>query len=540
MNLSNFLTSLTPEVEVASLGIVVVAAGFWFFWTPRLQATLRELRTLQRYFLKSDSVGREAISQASDQTTSPNIRAILREIQSGLFDLPTDFGRKTYSLRFFQDLWTPRALLAKRVNLALYEAAPNILIGVGLLFTFVFLAFALADVIPALNANSSPDTIRNAIGGLLKNAAGKFLTSISGMTCSLLWTYASKRNLEVLEDEIEALCVAMQRHVEDTGSEAAIASQISLLGEILTESREQVGQLKRFETDFAVAIGQALGTQMQPAFESLAHSITTALQALTEKVGSMNEEALGRMLADFQSAIRDQTGKEMEIFRQTLLDISRQIKDAATQLEGAGGQAGQAIEASGKAFTEALAGGAGDLRQAAGLLEQAMVSAKATVNDLDATLERAASEGRDGFQNLQTVLARLASMATEVGTLVATIQGSAADFKSAASSASTAADGLRASVTEQSQLVNTVSTVAQSLGQSLTSANNEFKNSAQTLSATTQSITAGVEHYSQQVSQLHRNMDENLAKAIGSLNSTISELVDGLDDFLEEVGKVRR
>ncbi len=539
LDAGNFFNSLTPQVKIVSLGIVIIAIGAWFSWNPKLKSTLNELRRLRTRFEKFEPRGPKAISDAFQNTQDSNVRAILKEIQVGLFDLPGDLGVKTYSLRFYQEIWTPRALLANRVNLALYEAAPNILIGVGLFFTFVFLAFALADVIPALNSEASPELIRTSISGLLKNASGKFLTSIAGMFCSILWTWFSKQNLEALEQEIESLCVAMQIHVEDTGSEAAISAQIALLGEILNENREQVGQLRRFETDFAVAIGKALGSQMQPAFEKLTTSITEALNALTEKVGSMNEDALQKMLTDFQNAIREHSGKEMEAFKQTLVEIAARLKEAAERLEQSGGAAGKAIEAGGEQFSTILAGSAGDLRQASSLLEQAMLTAKATVNDMDETLVRATADGRLGLESLQGVLARLATVATEVTGLVGTIQVAGDNFNKAAAEASTATGNLQQVVSEQNALVTTISESAKTMEGALTSANQEFRASAEKMTSTTKEMTTGVENYSQKVAELHSSLDESLAKAIGSLNSTVSELVDGLEEFLEELQRER-
>ncbi len=80
---------------------------------------------------------------------------------------------------------------------------------------------------------------------------------------------------------------------------------------------------------------------------------------------------------------------------------------------------------------------------------------------------------------------------------------------------------------------------AATLGSSLTNANNEFKESAKTMAETTKEMSDGVTNYSIKVAELHQRLDEQLAKAIGSLNSTISELVDGLDDFLEAINKRR-
>ncbi len=540
MNILNFYDSLTIEVIAAAVFIAAGALVAWLFWTPKIQRTVSELRRLQSFLNGSAVTGRQALINAYDNTRDVNLRTALREIQSGLFEIPGDLGVKTYSLRFYQEILTPRTLLAKRVNLALYEAAPNLLIGVGLLFTFAFLAIGLFEVMPAFNQRSNDQAVKDALSGLLGNAAGKFVTSIVGMLCSLLWAYFSRRNLEALDDEIEAFCAAMHEHVEDTGSEAAISAQIALLGELLNENREQVGQLRRFETDFAVAIGKALGSQMQPAFERLSATISEALRALTEKVGTMNEDALKKMLQDFQSVIRENSGKEMEAFRQTLIDVSQQIKSAAEKLEGAGGQAGSAIQKSGEEFKATLATGASDLKGAAGLLEQAMITAKATVNDFDATIERAAVEGNSGFTKLQLLLSQLGTTAAEVGSLVSSIQSVSGDFSAAANNVKSSTENLKAIVTEQGNVVSSVTGAANTLSGALTTANQEFRNSAQTMAETTKEMTTGVKNYSEQLVSLHSNLDENLAKAIGSLNSTVSELIDGLEDFLEELNKGRR
>ena len=524
---------------VASVGIAFVAAVCWFTWNPRINQTRREISDLKNFFDQQKTVGRQTITEAISKTRNENIKAALQEVQSGLFDLPGDFGVKTYSLRFYQDIITPRALLSQRVNMALFEAAPNILIGTGLLFTFGFLALALADVIPAFTSGAQTESVRSAIEGLLKNAAGKFLTSISGMSCSLLWTLSAKRSIESLENEIEALCVSMQRHIEDTGSEAAISAQIGLMNEILNESREQVGQLRRFETDFAVALSKAFSNQMQPAFENLSASITKALNALTDKIGTMNEDALKKMLDDFQSAIREHSSAEMDHFKYSLLDVSAQIKDAALKLEGAGGNAGEAITESGKEFTQTLSSGANDLRQAAGLLEQAMVSAKATVNDLDETLERAANDGQQGLMNLNDSLAKLSLTASEIGKLVETLHNASDDFNSAAGSAAKATANLENVLDEQNKLTSKISESALTLSGAVTSANKEFQTSAQTMADTTVVMTAGVENYSQKLADLHNSLDQNLSKAIGQLNSATQELNDNLEDFLEQISKVR-
>jgi hypothetical protein len=54
------------------------------------------------------------------------------------------------------------------------------------------------------------------------------------------------------------------------------------------------------------------------------------------------------------------------------------------------------------------------------------------------------------------------------------------------------------------------------------------------LGATVAEITSGVSEYSKMVADLHRRMDEQLAKAVGSLDKNIVELQEGV----EELGEV--
>lgn len=110
MELTNFLSSLDTPVRMASIGIALLAAIAWLTWAPRIRKTALQLSELRRHFEKREEQGREAISEAVQKTRDINIRALLAEVQSGLFVLPGDFGNKTYSLRSYQDIWTPKAL----------------------------------------------------------------------------------------------------------------------------------------------------------------------------------------------------------------------------------------------------------------------------------------------------------------------------------------------------------------------------------------------------------------------------------------------
>jgi hypothetical protein len=519
---------------VVAEAIVVVAIVWWFRVNPKVTATLRQVRGLREHFESSPSRGREAFDVVTDASQDQNVRDLLRQTTASLFELPDDVGRRTFTLRAYRDIWTARALLARRITLPVYEAAPNILIGVGLFFTFLFLALALGDVIPALASGADPDAIREAISGLLRNAAGKFATSIAGMGCSLLWSIASKRNLEQLDHEINDLCVAMQRHASEAGAEAAIGVQIGLLSEVLEENRQQVGQLKRFETDFALAIGKALGSQMQPAFEAMATSITRALDALTEKIGTVNEDALRRIVDDLRKMLLEQSGAEMQAFKVALIEVAERLKSAGVVLGEQGGALGKELERGGQVVGESLASGAAAFRDGAQLLEQAMISAKATVNDVDATIERAVVEGRRGVEAIGVVFSEVDVAAGRVKETMKLIEAAATGFLSAASKTETVSEGLEEVVSGQKALTDELISTSRGLADALRQGHAALSEAATALTRTLNEVNDGVDGYTARVKDLHTELDDELSKAISGLNGTVTNLCDGLEDFLEQ------
>ena len=92
---------------------------------------------------------------------------------------------------------------------------------------------------------------------------------------------------------------ALRKVAPDTAAQAIVRRQHSVFKELLAESREQVGQLKRFETDIAVAIAKAIGNELQPSFKTLGTELVQAIQLLTDRIGNMNEDALQKMISQF-------------------------------------------------------------------------------------------------------------------------------------------------------------------------------------------------------------------------------------------------
>ena len=92
---------------------------------------------------------------------------------------------RIFSTRRAEDIFTQDTLLSHRVNLIFYSQLPSLVIGIGLLLTFLALFIGLGR----LHADGGEIV---GIQGLINGLAGKFLTSIVGLIVANLFTLIEK------------------------------------------------------------------------------------------------------------------------------------------------------------------------------------------------------------------------------------------------------------------------------------------------------------------------------------------------------------
>jgi hypothetical protein len=88
----------------------------------------------------------------------PALEPAWRETEERVIPLP--LGERQIHVMFGapRDIWNARHLLSRQINLPLAEAIPNLLVGLGLLFTFFFLTLALTQATNALVDQSARQT----------------------------------------------------------------------------------------------------------------------------------------------------------------------------------------------------------------------------------------------------------------------------------------------------------------------------------------------------------------------------------------------
>ncbi len=583
----NFISN-NPAIWITS-GLIVASAliGYCKWFHP---PAVRLQRALEQLARSLDGGVAEGWVTANDHARTAakahvHVASAWHETEERVIPLP--HGQRTLFVMFGapRDLWSANRLLSRSMNLPLAEAVPNLLVGVGLLFTFFFLTLALTEatsaLLPSKDGVAAAD-LTSATRGLLSAAGAKFLTSLFGLLASIVWTICFRHRMAELTGATEAVLDRIGRIVPSGGGEmtmfaqlqasrdvhqAAIGHtdvskevsektgrQVELSEELLNESREQTGTFKRFETDLAVTLAGAITTAFSPQMEAMTSKLTAAIDGLSLKIGTMNQEALQHMMDDFAAMLKKSTDSEMAQLRETLATLADRLTGAGNAIGEGAGQAAEKLDKAGTDLLARVEQVSANLASGATNLEGATQGVKGAMNDLDVTIREAADLGKQGstfvrgaLDNAEQVFGRLKSAAEEMNSAGAALERVSGRL-------SEAVDGVEEMTREQRSVVNavreatpnamasvqrvldllqqTVQTTATMMNQTRDS----MATTSKTLGTTVAEITAGVSEYSKMVAELHRRMDEELAKAVGSLDKGVVSLEEAIEELGEVIG----
>lgn len=497
--------------------------------------------------------------------------------------IPLPHGQRTLFVMFGapRDLWSANRLLSRSINLPLAEAVPNLLVGVGLLFTFFFLTLALTEATSALvpQAGQQATDLTGATRGLLSAAGAKFMTSLAGLGASIVWAVFARRRMAILHAAVEEVLDRISHIVSPHGGEMAMYAQLQLgrdlqqssanhveatkegLGkaqdqidltqELLDEAREQSGTFKRFETDLAVSLAGAITSAFSPQMEAMTTRLIAAIDGLSDKIGTMNQKALQQMMHDFGGMLKKETESEMTQLRATLETLAGRLTDAGNAIGDGAGNAADRLDKAGADLLARVEQVSDNLANGAKNLEGATQGVKEAMNDLDVTISQATQVGRQGsafvqgaLETADAVFGRLKLASEEInaaGTALERVSGQLVD----------AVDGVEEMTKEQRAVVNAVKDATpqamasvqrvldllqetvDATATAMLQTKDSMASTSKTLGSTVAQITEGISEYSNMVAALHRAMDEQLAKAVGSLDKAVTSLDDNIEDLTE-------
>lgn len=427
-----------------------------------------------------------------------------------------------------------------------HAAMPNLLVGAGLLFTFLGLAVALGTAGGIVTGTAA---VRNdALKLLLETASFKFLTSLAGMFLSIAYALWRKRRLKLVEKALDDFLSALEVRIP-LMTPAALQQEANVLLE------RQHTQLETFSTDLAINLGTAFDNTFNERLAEHVGPLTEAMRALADGMASRNEQAMTAMLDTFLQRLQGGTGDRMQEVAESLAGLGTRLDglqqglgEAAVKMaqsaDAMAARMGEGAEAALSRITDQVGVLTETLRQMA---EHSRTAGSQAGEQTASRIEAAAAGFEEAARSVATILSKAAeSMENSMGRqaeetsarLTEKVEAMAAELTALAESsraAGTEAFGqLAERVTESSSaLEQAIGRIAAHLESSATEGGNALGRGAEQAVARIADATEGMRN---ELQAMMAELRTSLGKAGQELRESGTESAATLRDALGEAG----
>ncbi len=277
--------------------IVAAAAAIWldFRWNrlePVLQGLEEAIRTVEG--CEGQASFRQRFPTLFRRLAeNPVVGEAWRAYAPTLSSIPTTEDAVGYTRRPAES-FDETLLVAAGINMRFYHAVPNLLVGAGLLFTFVGLVAALYFASAGVAADDVGKA-QSALRELLAAATFKFVTSIAGLGSSLVFSWREKDQLHRAHRLLGRFCSALEARMAPVTGESVAAA-------MLTELRSHGALLRRLTRDLFIrlpegveeGIAAEIGRAVQPLREALAEA-APQVRRLAEPIADIIAAELAAM-----------------------------------------------------------------------------------------------------------------------------------------------------------------------------------------------------------------------------------------------------
>lgn len=339
-------------------------------------------------------------------TSDPLVGAARHDFSNSLV-LPAQAGGLVHST-VRPDAWFDDGLLRRAgLDLRYHAALPNLLVGAGLLFTFLGLAVALNSAGSIVTAGADPGARSEGLRQLLDTASFKFTTSLFGLLFSIAYAIWRKGRLRRFD-------VALSRFLAAVEKRMPLLTPATLQRQANTLLERQLAQTEQFSHTLAVAIGTEIDRAMDARLGDHIGPLRTAIEALAERLGGGQDEAMQRMLDAFLQKLQGGTGDQMQQVAGTLAGLGAQLASVQSGMSEAASRMAEAADGMARRMGEGAESALARVTdQVGGLTDALRAMAEQTRdagNEAGETLARRMAEAAAAFessaQNVATALAR--------------------------------------------------------------------------------------------------------------------------------------
>ena len=423
----------TPNDQISDIFVYIIGISFLvliIYFGVRILLQYQLIRSLTRKIRQFNRPAQPSIKQQLEQDFARKIEfaEAWQEFEDSLVTRQRDENQevvyKTDEASYF---FSEDRLLGQYVNLRFWNSIPAILVGLGILGTFVGLVWGL---IPFSSIDfQNTEEIKNAIKELLSGVSTAFVTSVWGMVTSLLFNGVEKLAIGGINSEIANL----QRSLDNLFT---LTVQEKIAFQQADELAQQTAALKSFSTDLANDIKSAMAegrqeilSELNKTVEAFSTTILEQLRPILEKLMEAIEElrqqkeesstdAIGKLIEEFQKSLSTSTVTQMEELAKTVGEASQSLKDLPDQIGVMIASIQDQINQNRQLLTETSHEQTAQMKSMMDEMIKTLQSvvelaAKQTEEQVDQQIEKMKTVSDESIQTLQTTIAELRQSITD-------------------------------------------------------------------------------------------------------------------------------
>ncbi|WP_351019397.1 hypothetical protein [Shewanella sp. AC91-MNA-CIBAN-0169] len=217
-------------------------------------------------------------------------------------------------------------IVEPQINLRLFTSIPNMLTGLGLLFTFVGLVIGIGNASLGLSS-ADIDSAKQSLNPLLTGASIAFTTSIVGIICSMVFSMFEKSRFFKLEKEVKKFSDYLASHIEFIDSDKLAAMQLEAI-------ETQTKALANFQFDQQRITDETIKRVSKEFRDTLLDKAGSEIKDLAELISEMNKSMSVNLSSFTENQIK--VGKATEqltkAMQTSMLNVTKQFSDSADEM----------------------------------------------------------------------------------------------------------------------------------------------------------------------------------------------------------------
>ena len=222
-----------------------------------------------------------------------------------------------------------------------WRIVPGLFVTVGLLLTFLGLIAALHQ----MNVSGQASVDDAAMANLLQVASAKFIMSVTGLFCSIIFTILLRVGMSHLDERVHRLNIALEDQLSFISLEGLTVEQVKA-------AREQRDHFRSIGLELVEHLARPLREEIP---ETISKAIGEAIGPVVDRVGQVGTEGVDGLVRDLSEQLTSQVGSALGDASGSLTQATEQLGalvmriDQTSSTMGAGmestvEQLGQAVE----------------------------------------------------------------------------------------------------------------------------------------------------------------------------------------------------